>query len=53
MLYPKCPSEQCLYETLKLKLKSGEELTWGEVVIILFKVGEEEVAQEVARQDTG
>ena len=54
MLSLKCASEQLLCETLKLKLKSGEELTWREVVIALLKAGEEEVAQEVARsQDAG
>ena len=47
-------SEYLLCETLKLKLKSSEELTWGEVVIALFKAGEEEIAQELAKaQDTG
>ena len=54
MLSLKCASEQLLCETLKLKLKSGEELTWGEVVIALLKAGEEEVAQGVAiSQDAG
>ena len=49
-------SEYHLHEILKLKMKSGEELTWGEVnfVIALLKVEEEEVAQKVARaQDAG
>ena len=47
-------SEYHLHEILKLKMKSGEELTWGEVVIALLKVEEEEVAQKVARaQDPG
>ena len=54
MLYQKCASEHLLCETLKFKLKSGEELTWGEVVIALFKAGEEEIAQNIARsQNTG
>ena len=47
-------SEYHLHEILKLKMKSGEELTWGEVVTALLKVEEEEVAQKVARaQDPG
>ena len=41
-------SEQLLHETLKLKLKSGEEVTWGDVVIALHKAGENELAQQVA-----
>ena len=49
MLSLKCASEQLLCEILKLKLKSGEELTWGEVVITLLKAGEDEVAQEIAK----
>ena len=56
MIRLKHPSEHLLCETLKLKLKlkSSEELTWGEVVIALFKAGEKEIAQEVARaQDNG
>ena len=42
-------SEQLLREAVKLKVKSGEELTWGDVVIALLKVGEEEIAKEVTR----
>ena len=38
-----------LQETLKLKLKRGEELTWGDVVIALYNVGEDELARQVAR----
>ena len=54
MMRLKYPSEHLLYETLKLRLKGGEELTWGDVIIALFKAGEKEIAQEVARaQDNG
>ena len=42
-------SEQLLREVLKLKVKGGEELTWGDVVIALLKAGEEEIAKEVTR----
>ena len=49
MIRLKHPSEHLLYETLKLRLKGGEELTWGEVVMALFKAEEEEIAQEIAR----
>ena len=53
MMRLKHPSEHLLYETLKLRLKGGKELTWGDV-IVLFKAGEEEIAQEVAKvQDNG
>ena len=54
MINLKYDSEYYLCETLKLRLKSGEELTWGEVVIALIKAGEQEMAQEVSKaQDTG
>ena len=54
MLNLNCASEQLLCEMLKLKLKSGEELTWGDIVITLFKTGEEEIAQNLAKsQDAG
>ena len=38
-----------LQEMLKLKLKRGEELTWGDVVIALYNVGEDAIARQVAR----
>ena len=41
-------SEELLRETLKLKLKSGEEVTWGDVVIALSAVGDTDLAQQVA-----
>ena len=44
MLMLKHSSEHHLHEILKLKMKSGEKLTWGEVVIALLKIEEEEVA---------
>ena len=54
MLMLKHSLEHHLHEILKLKMKSGEELTWGEIVIALLKIEEEEVAQKVERaQDTG
>ena len=42
-------SEELLQETLKLKVKRGEELTWGDVVIALHDVGEDELARHVAK----
>ena len=41
-------SEHHLHETLKKKLKSGEEVTWGDVVIALHTAGEDDLAQQVA-----
>lgn len=41
-------SEQLLQEVLKMKLKSGEEVTWGDVVIALIKVDETGIAQKLA-----
>ena len=46
---PGLTSEQQLQEMLKLKLMSGEEVTWGDVVIALLGVGESNLAQEMAR----
>ena len=46
-------SEQLLHETLKLKLKSGEEVTWGDVVIALLAAGEDDLAQQVATANSG
>ena len=45
--------EQLLHETLKLKLKRGEEVTWGDVVIALYGAGENDLAQQVARTHSG
>ena len=44
---PGLTSEQQLQEMLKLKLMSGEEVTWGDVVIALLGVGESNLAQEM------
>ena len=49
MVKLKHTSEYLLCETLKLKVKSSEELTWEEVVIALFKAEEATIAQEVAK----
>ena len=45
----KLSSERYLREILKLKLKKGEELTWGDVVMALYNVGEDELARQVAK----
>ena len=45
-------SEQILQEVLKMKLKSGEEVTWGDVVIALVKVDETGLAQKLAGTHT-
>ena len=46
---PGLTSEQQLQEMLKLKLMSGEEVTWGDIVIALLGAGEGNLAQEMAR----
>ena len=45
---PGLTSEQQLQEMLKLKLMSGEEVTWGDAVIALFGAGEGDLAQKIA-----
>ena len=45
--------EQLLYETLRLKLESGEEVTWGDVAIVLYGAGEKDLVHQVARVHGG